>query len=113
MPQFLLSVHHLEITEPLAPEAMERAYAKVGAFNEDLIALNAFVFGGGLHAPSAAKVVRSSDAGSSTADGPYNPDDELGGFWIINAGDMNAALMWAAKGAEACGHAVQVRELQG
>jgi hypothetical protein len=113
MPQFLLSVHHPEITEMPAPEELEGAYALVGAFNEALVAADAMVFAGGLFPPSQAKVVQTTDDGTSITDGTHKANDELGGFWVINATDFDAAIEWATKGSAACGHPVQIRQFQG
>lgn len=113
MPQFLLSVHHPEITEMPAPEVLERAYALVGAFNDELTAADAMVFGGGLFPPSQAKVVHATEDQISVSDGTHKANDELGGFWIINAPDFAAAIEWAKKGSAASGHPVQVRQFQG
>ncbi len=112
MPQFLLSVHHPERSEPLPLEVTQRMFALVGAFNEELNAANAFVFANGLEPPSAARVVRPSGLGTSTTDGPFHASDQLGGFWIIEAADIEAATQWAVKGATACGEVVQVRQFR-
>ncbi len=110
MPLFMISVHHPEITEPPPPEVTERAHREVGLFNDELIASGVFVFGGGLAPASTAKVVRPADTGTTTSDGPFDPTDDLGGFWMIEVADLASALGWAEKGSTACGEAVQVRE---
>ena len=46
-------------------------------------------------------------------DGPFaETKEQLGGFWVISAPDLDAALAWAAKGSEACGAPVEVRPFQ-
>ena len=71
----------------------------VDALNEELKAAGAWVFAGGLHAPSTATVVRVKDGDVLMTDGPYAEGKEhLGGFTIIDAPDLDAALDWAPQG---------------
>jgi hypothetical protein len=71
------------------------------------------VFGGGLHPADTATVVRVKDGEVLTTDGPFaETKEQLGGFWIIEAPDLDAALAWAAKGAAACAGPVEVRPFQ-
>lgn len=63
--------------------------------------------------PSSATVVRIEKGEPLFTDGPFTESKEqLGGFWIIQASDLDAALQWAAKGAAACGGPVEVRPFQ-
>jgi hypothetical protein len=88
-------------------------FARVGVFNEKLKAQGAWVFAGGLHAPSTATVVRNQDGDTLTTDGPYaETKEQLGGFWIVRAPDLDAALQLAAEGSLACGAPVEVRPFQ-
>ena len=115
MAQFLLSVWHDEDYEVdfSSPEAQRRV-AQVGAFNADLHAADALVLAGGLLPASAARVVSPHDAGTEVVVGPYSDSEEhMGGFWIIEADDLDAAIAWAKQGAEACEGPVEVRPLQG
>lgn len=113
MTQYLLSVWpDWEIGMP-EPAVMERMYAQVDAFNAELQSAGAWVFGGGLHPPASATVVRVADGGVSMTDGPYaEAKEQIGGFWIITAPDLDAALAWAHKGAVACEGPVEVRPFQ-
>ena len=78
-------------------------YKDVDVFNEELKAKGAWVFAGGLHPADTATVVRVKDGEVLTTDGPFaETKEQLGGFWIIEAPDLDAALAWAAKGAAAC-----------
>jgi hypothetical protein len=71
------------------------------------------VFGGGLHPASSATVVRVQDGDVLTTDGPFVETKEyIGGFWIIEAADLDAALAWAARGTAACMGPVEVRPFQ-
>lgn len=113
MTQYLLSVHMVEGEEPPPPEAMERIYKDVDAFNEELKAGGAWVFAGGLHPASTATVVRVHEGEVLTTDGPFaETKEQLGGFWIIKAPDLDAALAWAAKATVACQGPVEVRPFQ-
>src|SRR5215469_6271990 len=115
MPQYLISVWHDENYEVdfSTPEAQRRT-AQVGAFNDELQKAGAWVFGAGLHPTSSATVVRSSGGEVSMTDGPYaETKEQMGGFWIIAASDLDAALDWAGRAAAACEGAVEVRPVQG
>src|SRR5260370_21654320 len=104
MKQYLLAVHMVE-GEPVPSEAeMQQAYKAVDAFNAELKADGAWVFAGGLHPPSTATVVRSQGGEVVTTDGPFaETKEQLGGFWVIRAPDLDAALGYAARGSAACG----------
>lgn len=114
MPQYLLAVHHSPSAPPPPPEQMQRAFAQVDAFNDELRSAGAWVFAGGLRAPDIATVVRVDDAGDVIlTDGPFAETKEhLGGFWVIAADDLDAALAWAAKGSAACMGPVEVRPFE-
>jgi len=113
MKQYLLSVHSVE-GEPLPPEdAVQQMYKDVNAVNAELQASGAWVFAGGLHPPATATVVRISDGEVLTTDGPFaEAKEQLGGFWVIKAADLDEALAWAAKATEACRAPVEVRPFQ-
>ena len=112
MTQYLLSVHGNEDEMP-APEEMQDAFAAVDVFNAELQKSGSWVFAGGLHPSDTATVVRSKDGETVTTDGPYaETKEQLGGFWVIEADDLDAALAWAAKGSAACGAPVEVRPFQ-
>ncbi len=114
MPQYLMSVWHDENYDVdfSSPEA-QRQMAQISAVNAELEAAGAWVFGGGLHAASSATVVRSSGGVVSMIDGPYaETKEQMGGFWVIEAADLDAALAWAGKAATACEGPVEVRPFQ-
>jgi hypothetical protein len=92
---------------------MQRAYQAVDAFNSEVQEAGAWVFAGGLHPSSTATVVRAQGGQVITTDGPYaETKEQIGGFWVIRAADLDAALDWAAKGSAACGWPVEVRPFQ-
>jgi hypothetical protein len=112
MKQYLLAVHNVEGEVP-PPEQMQQAYKDVNEFNAELQAKGAWVFAGGLHPADTATVVRVKDGDVVTTDGPFAETKEhLGGFWVIKAADLDAALAWAAKGSAACKGPVEVRPFQ-
>jgi hypothetical protein len=93
---------------------VQREVAQVTAFNAELEGAGAWVFGCGLRPVSSATVVRSAGGDVSMTDGPYAETKEhVGGFWIIEAADLDVALEWAGRAAEACGRPVEVRPTEG
>ena len=114
MKQYLLSVHLVDDgTPPPPPEAVQSTYERVAALNSELQAAGAWVFAGGLHPPSTATVVRVADGEVLMTDGPFVEGKEhIGGFWVVKAEDLDAALAWATKATQACAAPVEVRPFQ-
>jgi hypothetical protein len=113
MTQYLLSVHHDENGPDLGDTPMETVFAQVDAFNKELMTDGSWVFGGGLEPPTAATVVDASGTEVITTDGPYTETKEyMGGFWIVEAPDLDAALEIARRGSAACLGPVEVRPFQ-
>ncbi|HYI35684.1 MAG TPA: YciI family protein [Thermoleophilaceae bacterium] len=115
--QFFLTVPHDSAEEPtmtsMDPAELEAVMAAVEAFNADLHASDAFRFAGGLHPPSSAKTVDASSGESVVVDGPFVEAPEyVGGFWVIEAADHDAAVRWATQAAQALGGRIEVRALQ-
>ena len=114
MSQYLLSVHYVEGVGATPEAEQQEAFEAVGAFNDELQASGAWVFAGGLHTPDMATVVDATGADTITTDGPFSEaKEQLGGFWIIEAPDLDAALAIAAQGSAACRGPVEVRPFQG
>lgn len=116
MTQYLLSVWMTEGVEPYATdEEMQQAFADVDKFNQEIQASGHWVFAGGLHPANTATVVRADKGGDVlTTDGPFaETKEQLGGFWVIEAKDLDEALAIAARGSAACKGAVEVRPFQG
>jgi hypothetical protein len=113
MTQYLLSVAMID-GEPMPPEEdMQRAFEQVDRFNAEVQAAGAWVFGGGLMPVTAATVVRADGGEVLVTDGPFTESKEhIGGFWVIEAADLDAALAWAAKATRACEKPVEVRPFQ-
>jgi hypothetical protein len=113
MSQYLLSVHMVDGEPEPSQEAIQQAYKDVDALNEELQQAGVWVFAGGLHPADTATVVRVRDGEVVTTDGPFAETKEhIGGFWIIEVGDLDAALSWAAKATRACQAPVEVRPFQ-
>jgi hypothetical protein len=118
MTHYLLSVHgpaeRNEFGNYGSKEEMEEAFAATGAFNEQLRADGYWVFAGGLQPASTATVVDGQGATPILTDGPYLESKEaLGGFWVIDAPDLDVALKLAAAGSKACRGKVEVRPFEG
>jgi hypothetical protein len=114
MPRYLLSV--FAPTEPTefgpypSREAMLQAFADTGAFNERLRREGHLVFADGLEPATTATTVDGQGEEPMFTDGPYLETKEwLGGFWVIEASDLDAALALAAEGSKACRGKVEVR----
>ena len=113
MSQYLLSTYAVEGVVPGAPttpEEMQTFMERVIALEAEMDAGDTFVFGGALHGLDAATVVRPSDGDVVMADGPLaEVKEHIGGFYIINADDLDAALAWAGKVVDATNHPIEVR----
>ena len=113
MTQYLLSVHLVEGAEMPSDDLMQKMYADVDAVNQETKTAGAWVFGGGLHPANTATVVKVQNGEVTTTDGPFaETKEQLGGFWVIEAADLDAALAWAGKATVACQAPVEVRPFQ-
>jgi hypothetical protein len=111
MKQYLLSIYQPD-GDPPPPEILDPIMADLEAVNEELRAAGAWVFAGGLHPPSTATVLRLKDNEVLTTDGPFTEGKEhLGGFTVIQAPDLDAALEWGRKFARAITLPIEVRPL--
>lgn len=115
MTHYLMAVWMDETGTQLPPEEeREASYAATGEFNDRLRERGVFVFAGGLHDASTATVVDGRGASVVTVDGPFSEaKEQLGGFWVVQAPDLDAALALAAEGSRACGARVEVRPFEG
>ncbi len=109
MKQYLLSIYQPDGPAP-APEFLEPIMRKIYALHEEMKQADALVFTGGLHPPSTATVLHAKGGEMLITDGPYMEGKEhLGGFTIIQAPDLDAALAWGRKLAEAVTLPIEVR----
>jgi hypothetical protein len=112
MTRYLLSVHTVEgeARDPMTDEEMQQTYKQVLLIEEEMKSAGAWVFSGRLHEPDTATVVHQSDGDVLTTDGPFAESKEhLGGFYIIEADDLDAALTWASKVTEVIKTPIEVR----
>ncbi len=117
MTQYFLSLPHDSAEEPtmatMDPDELQEVFAAVGAFNNALQESGAWVFAGGLNPPSSAKTVDGTSDSLDVAEGPFTEAPEyLGGFWVIEAENDEAALEWTKQAAQALQSRVEVRALQ-
>ena len=114
MAQYLLSVWHREGDPTLSDDEVQQSFADTGAFNEEVQKEGAWVFAGGLHPASTATVVDGRGSDVVTTDGPFaEAKEQLGGFWVVDVPDLDAALDLARRGSAACRNPVEVRPFQG
>jgi hypothetical protein len=111
MPQYLVAVYRPDDYDPSVET--EATIEAIHALNREMIATGARRFACGLSAAGNAKSLRAQPDGKVLiSDGPYiETKEHIGGFWILEAADMNDALAWAGKGAVACGASGEVREI--
>ena len=113
MKQYLLSVHNVEGDPVPSAEDTQQMYAAVDAFNREVMDAGQWVFAGGLLPADTATVVRAQGGKVVTTDGPFaETKEQLGGFWVIKAADLDEALAIAARGSQACRGPVEVRPFQ-
>lgn len=114
MTQYLMSVIHDWDNMGLSEEEMQESFRQTEAFNTELEQSGHWVFVGGLTHPSNATVVDGRKGQTIVTDGPYaEVKEQLGGFWVVEAADLDEALDLAAKASAACMHPVEVRPFQG
>jgi hypothetical protein len=112
MTRYLLSVHSVEgeVRDPMTEEEMRRSHQRLRTIEAAMASSGAWVFSGRLHDPDTATVVRVSGGEVLTTDGPFAESKEhLGGFYVIDAADLGAALGWAAKVTAAIDAPIEVR----
>jgi hypothetical protein len=113
MKQYLLSVWMVDGAPIPSEEEMNQTYKDVDAFNADLQASGNWLFAGGLHPVETATVVQVRNGEVVTTDGPFAESKEhLGGFWVVKAEDLDAALALARRATVACKAPVEVRPFQ-
>ena len=116
MPRYLLSVHSVagEVRQPMTDEEMQQSWKQIGILEKEMRSTGAWVFSGRLHDPDTATVVRISGGEVLTTDGPFVESKEhLGGFYIIQAEDLDGALGWASKVTGAIKVPIEVRPFAG
>lgn len=109
MPQYLVAIQHPNNYD--SSQEGEAMIRDIGALNEEMDAAGARFFAGGLEPAAKAKSLRKQPGGEVViTDGPYlETKEHVGGFWIIEAADMDEALAWGRKAVVACRVPVEVR----
>lgn len=109
MTQYLVAIHHPDDFEPSSEDEATRR--DIAALNHEMVAAGVRVFVGGLDRPGKAKSVRlKPDGRLLVTDGPYiETKEHVGGFWVLQVADLDAALAWGRKAAIACRAPVEVR----
>jgi hypothetical protein len=107
--RYLVAIHHPDNYDSSKED--KEMIRDIGALNVEMDAAGVRVFAGGLLPASDAKSVRAQPGGKViVTDGPYlETKEHMGGFWILEAADMDEALAWASKAAVACRAPVEVR----
>ena len=111
MPQYLVANYLPDNFDP--PAVTEAMMEEIHALNREMIAAGVRKFACGISPAANAKTVRKqSDGTVLVTDGPYTETKEhMGGFWILEAANMDEALAWARKGSISCDAVGEVREL--
>jgi hypothetical protein len=110
MPQYLVAIHHPDnYDSSLEDDAMIR---DIDVLNHEMAAAGARFFAGGLQSALRAKSLRKQPGGQVViTDGPYlEAKEHIGGFWILDAANMDEAVAWGRKAVVACRTSVEVRE---
>jgi len=112
MTQYLVAIHHPDDYDPSVAED-EAMHRHIDALNDEMKAAGVRIFVGGLqHPASSAKSLRAQPDGEVLiTDGPYlETKEHVGGFWVLEAADLDEALAWGRKAAVACRAPVEVRQ---
>ena len=113
MKLYLLSIYQPD-GDPPPPEKLSKVMGEIDVMNRELKATGSWVFAGGLHPPSTATVIRVKDGDTLLTDGPFTEGKEhIGGFTVIKAPDLDAALEWGRRLAAATTLPIEVRPFQG
>jgi hypothetical protein len=116
MTHYLLSVHSVEgeAREPMTDKELQQSRNQIHVLEQEMKSAGAWVFSGRLHQPDTATGVRTSGGEVVTTDGPFVESREhLGGFYIIQAEDLDAALAWASRVTGAIKVPIEVRPFAG
>ncbi len=114
MPRYILSVHTSgeSSAEPMSPEEMQRGFERVARLEKEMASAGALVLSARLEPPDAAAVVDARNGRTLTTDGPFLEAKELvGGFYLIEAPDRDAAIAWASKTSAAIAMPIEVRPI--
>ena len=110
MTQYMLSVYHSGPYPDMNTPEAQAQFAATGVFNEKIKESGNWVFANGLEPPETETSVDGRGDEVVVTDGAFAESKEyLGGFWVIEAANLDEALKFAAEGSKACGQRVGVR----
>ena len=111
MPQYLVAIYHPDGYDPSSET--EATMEEIHALNREMIAAGARKFAGGLSSARNARSLRAQPSGKVlVTDGPYTETKEhIGGFWVLEAADLDEAIAWGQKAVVACRASVEVRPI--
>jgi hypothetical protein len=113
MTQYMLAVHGTADDPQLTPEEAQPMYEATAVVNKLMMDAGVWVFAGGLEPIDVATTVDNTGGEPIITDGPFAESKEwLGGFWILELPDLDAALTWATEASKACRGKVEVRPFQ-
>ncbi|WP_417462290.1 YciI family protein [Kordiimonas sp.] len=109
--QYLVAIHHPDDYDPATAED-EAMHRDIDALNDEMVAAGIRIFVGGLRTVKEAKSLKQNTGGDVlVTDGPYlETKEHIGGFWVLEAANMEEALEWGRKAAIACRAPVEVRQ---
>jgi hypothetical protein len=111
--QYLLSICYPAGGQPPPPESLQKIMRDVYAIQKEMQAAGVWVFSGGLHPANTATVLRQQGGTVVMTDGPFiESKEQIGGITILKADDLDAALGWGRKLAQAIGTPIEVRPFQ-
>ncbi len=111
--QYLLMIHSDEKAMQSAPkDAIASMMAAYGAYTQAMKEGGAYIGGERLQPSSTATVVRKANGKTQVLNGPYaEVKEQLGGYYVIEAPDLDAAIGWAARCPGAQTGAIEVRPI--
>ena len=113
MSRYLLSIYQPDGPAP-EPEVLTKIMTDLDVLNQEMRDAGAWVFTGGLHPASTSTVVRVNDGEVLTTDGAFaEAKEHVGGLWVIEAPDLDGALGWGRKAAQATTLPIEVRPFAG
>jgi hypothetical protein len=111
--QYMLLIYGTESEMASVPEPVRNErLAAYGAYTEAMVKAGVMVGGNRLRPASSATTVRVADGKTRVLDGPYaETKEQLGGYFLIEAPDLDAALSWAERCPGAAHGVVEVRPI--
>jgi hypothetical protein len=111
--KYLLLIYSNEANaQALSKADMDQMLAAYGAYTEALQKAGVLVDGNRLQRSTSATTVRTANGKTNVLDGPYaDTKEQLGGYYMIEVPDLDAALSWAARCPGASHGVMEVRPL--